>query len=86
MRRYLAGVADSAAANVADRVPTVEGEAITVSSGAELGADGWEGHVTVRSAMWHLPEYGGGRFPPRPYLRPGVQAALTRVRGRWRSL
>ncbi len=85
MQAYLADLGRSAAAEAERRVPHVEGERIVVSSGVELGPRGWRAVVHATSSIWHLPEFGGGRFPPRPYLRPGVQALLSRVGGRWRS-
>lgn len=86
MRRYMQSVADTAAGEVDSRKPELRGgRRIHIDADTDLGPDGWEGRVVIRSPFWHLFEFGSRNNPARPYVRPGVQAALSRVRGRWRS-
>lgn len=86
MRRYMDGIAETAAAEVDRRKPNLPGRrAIDVTSDSNLGVDGWEGRVTVKSSFWHLHEFGSARTTAHPYLRTGVQTVLARIRGRWGS-
>jgi len=83
MRRFLGRVADDAAAEVERRAPRwikragarIQGEVVTSSSGLEA-------EVQVDSPFWHLPEFGSVNNAPTPYLRPGVQATLSKYGGR----
>lgn len=86
MAAYLERVAEAAAAEVDRRASSiVKHRGSLISGGVTRTAAGAEGRVTVKSPFWHLPEHGSSRFPPRPYIRPGVQAVLSRVGGRWKS-
>lgn len=85
MAAYMGAVADAGAAEVERRASSIVTKSGTIEGDVEKGKQGWEAVVRVRSSFWHFPEIGHARFPPRPYLRPGVQAVLSRVGGRWRS-
>lgn len=88
MRAYLEAVAGDAASNVDRRAPRwikrSHGRFDGVSVLTRLGH---EGRVVVHSPFWHLAEYASGatRTSPTPFIRPGVQATISRVGGRWKS-
>lgn len=42
--------------------------------------------VTISGPGWHLWEFGTVNHGPRPAIRPGAQAAMSRYGGRWRGL
>ena len=83
MRAFIDRVADEGADQVRARLPhpgilgglTVESQRSPVSRDAES-------EVRVKGPGWHLWEFGGLRNPARPAMRPGVQAAIARYRGR----
>lgn len=85
MRTYMQSAATTGGREVAQRAPHVEGPPIDGKGEVRMGSHGWEAVVIAESPIWHLPEFGGGHFPSRPYLRPGVQALLSRLGGRWKS-
>lgn len=86
MAAYLDRVAEAAAVEVDRRAPSiVKHRGSDISGGVTSTAAGAEGRVTVLSPFWHFAEFGHAKFPPRPYIRPGVQAVLSRVGGRWKS-
>ena len=86
MAAALGAVADDAAAEVERRAPRiVRGRGSRIYGEVQQTADGAEGIVAVKSPFWHFPEYGHSRYPPDPYLRPGVQATLSKVNGRFSS-
>lgn len=86
MAAYLERVSRAAVVEVDRRAPSiVKHRGSRISGGVTRTTAGAEGRVTVKSPFWHFPEYGHARFPPRPYIRPGLQAVLTLVRGRWKA-
>lgn len=48
----------------------------------ESGSEDGVGFATIRSPLWHFPEYGTSKTPPAPYIRPAAQAVLNRRGGR----
>jgi hypothetical protein len=86
MKTYIGNVAEEAAREVESRLPhpRILG-GIKVTSETKMGADGWEGEVRVAGHGWHLYEWGSVNNGPKPALRPGVQAVLSRFGGRFKS-
>jgi hypothetical protein len=85
MGRYLENVAEDMADEVDRRAPNwIKRAGAEFVGSSSQTTDGQEGRVVVRSSFWHLPEFGSRNNAPRPYLRPGVQAILSRVGGRWK--
>lgn len=86
MRRHLEHVADTAADEVERRFPhpDILG-GVEARSGSDMGSDGWEGYVAIHGPGWHLWEYGTVNHGPRPAVRPGVQSALSRFGGQFKS-
>jgi HK97 gp10 family phage protein len=89
MRRYMEKIAEDAAEDVRRRAPYDSGALQeSVKGSVELTSSGYVAKVTVggREAWyWLFPEFGTSRVPARPYLRPGVQATLSRYGGRFRG-
>lgn len=87
MRAHMQNLADDAAAEIERRAPSMVKTARSRVYGRVVKAgDGWSAEAVVKSAVWHWPEYGtaGRHFrTPEPYIRPGVQAVLSRSGGRF---
>ena len=87
MGAFLGAVADAAAGETERRLPyprLLGG--VRVDGTTDLTGDGYEGQVVITGPGWHLWEYGTVNHGARPAIRPGVQAVLSRVGGRWRSV
>lgn len=83
MRRFLEKVAIEAAAEVERRAPKMVKHKGSSIVGRLAERQGYAiGQVIVRSHWWHWREYGTSRMAPRPYIRPGVQAVISRYGGR----
>lgn len=80
MTRHLRSVAERGAAEVKAAAPS-----ILDHQGARIygEASNGEGRIVVESPWWHLPEYGGVKYPMRPYIRPTVVRYLARIGGRF---
>lgn len=82
VEQFLHDVATDAAAEVDRRAPRiVKGAGMSIGADSERG----EARVVVVSPFWHWPEYGTSKYPAKSYLRPGVQAIITRRGGRWKE-
>lgn len=80
VQAILEGVAQEIADAIEEATPEFvkdEGRAVF-----ESGVNEGEGFATIRSPLWHIPEYGTARTPMAPYIRPAAQAVLTRRGGR----
>lgn len=85
VRRVVEGVAKDAAQNAARLAPHDTGRlARSVGYKVEKSGDGWVGVVFFGEWYGKLWEFGH-RGRRRPFLRPGVQQAIAKRRGRWRS-
>lgn len=83
MRRFLTDVTNDAARAVdADLPSALRTRGAEVRGDVVSGVDGLHGEVQVHSSFWHLPEFGGGNWPARPYFRSGVIKVLASRGGR----
>ncbi len=85
MRDFVDGVGDDAAAQVKAKAPVDSGALrSSVKATTKVGRDGAVAEVSVGGAAfyWHFVEFGTSRKAARPFLRPGVQSALSRYGGR----
>lgn len=86
MNRYMKNIAEEGAKEVERRAPRiVKQSGSRIFGTTNTTVSGVEGRVVVKSPFWHFPEFGHSRYAPRPYLRPGVQALLSRIGGRWKT-
>jgi hypothetical protein len=87
VERVLLRTAKEGAANATRLAPKLPGgRAPKLSAGVRLTPQGiWEGFTKASGSFWHLPEFGAVNFPIRPYLRPGVNAAIARRGGRMKE-
>jgi hypothetical protein len=87
VERTLLRTAKEGAANATRLAPKLPGgRAPKLSAGVRLTPQGiWEGFTKASGSFWHLPEFGAVNFPIRPYLRPGVNAAIARRGGRMKE-
>lgn len=89
MGRYLNGIADQMAKEVARRAPVSTGALrSSIQSSVEATAKGYVAKVSAGSRKafyWHMIEFGTSRNGAHPFIRPGVQTVLSRVGGRWKA-
>lgn len=86
MSQFLKKIADDAAVEVERRAPSiVKHRGSRIAGEVRQTVAGAEGIVLVDSPFWHFAEIGHSRYPARPYIRPGVQAVLSKYGGRWKS-
>lgn len=86
MRRFLEKVAVEAAKEVERLAPKMVKHRGSKIEGRLAERNGYAiGQVRVKSSFWHWFEYGSSKIAPRPYIRPGVQAAISRYGGRFGS-
>lgn len=88
VEKRLLRTAQEGRANANRLLPNLPGRRRPViTAGVRLTPAGvWESYVKASGSLWHLPEFGGLNFPIRPYLRPGVTAAISRRGGRMKEI
>jgi HK97 gp10 family phage protein len=60
----------------------------SIKGDVEMGPQGYEAKVSAgdrKAFYWGMVEFGTSKKGARPYLRPGVQAMLSRFGGRFTS-
>lgn len=83
MRRMISRVGVAAKREVAARAPRRTGKlAKSVRYKLVETPDGWVASVNFGRFYGRFYEFGTSKTPARPFLRPGVRAAITRFNGR----
>jgi HK97 gp10 family phage protein len=89
MRIYLKRVAEAGAEEAKQRAPVDSGALRdSIKGDVEMGPQGYEAKVSAgdrKAFYWGMVEFGTSKKGARPYLRPGVQAMLSRFGGRFTS-